>query len=146
MADNAALAPNEAKLNITYGGEQGDLPDPIPYDATDEEIIRAATECLRDGYIPGIDAVANPDFTDFVVDRFPAKEDVPINRLSLRPKTPFGKVITVAFKDPGALDTDDISESERAALKKWVEYGEYVYIDFDLGAGTATVKEVRSMR
>jgi hypothetical protein len=81
---------NMAKLTITYNGQQGDLPDPVSYDSTDEALKQVATESVRDGYIPGIDADANVNFTDFVVDRFPARDDVPFNRLSLRPKTPFG--------------------------------------------------------
>lgn len=94
MADNV-LVPVEvggvlmARLNITYNGQQGDLPDPVPYDSTDATLKQMATESVRDGYVPGIDA-ARADFTDFVVDRFPARADVPYNRLSLRPKTPFG--------------------------------------------------------
>ena len=79
----------DARLTITYNGQQGDLPDMVPYDADDRDIKQMATESLRDGYVPGIDAV-DADFGDFVVDRFPARDDVPYNRLSLRPKTPFG--------------------------------------------------------
>lgn len=79
-----------AKLTITFKGQQGDLPDMVAYDSTDGDLKQVATESIRTGYIPGIDADADADFTDFVVDRFPAREDVPFNRLSLRPKTPFG--------------------------------------------------------
>lgn len=79
-----------ARLSITYSGQQGDMPDLVPYDVTDDDLRRIATEAVRDGYVPGIDAFADVDFTDFVVDRFPARDDVPFNRLSLRPKTPFG--------------------------------------------------------
>jgi hypothetical protein len=88
--DNNELVPTMAKLTITYGGQQGDLPDPVSYDATDGDLKQMAAESVRQGYVPGIDAVQNVDFTDFVVDRFPARNDVPFNRLSLRPKTPFG--------------------------------------------------------
>jgi len=88
--DNNELVPTMAKLTITYGGLQGDLPDPMSFDMSDADIKRVATESVRDGYVPGIDAAPNVDFTDFVVDRFPARADVPFNRLSLRPKTPFG--------------------------------------------------------
>jgi hypothetical protein len=79
-----------AKLSITFAGQQGDLPDPVPYDATDAVLKQMATESVRQGYVPGIDAAPNADFTDFVVDRFPSRADVPFNRLSIRPKTPFG--------------------------------------------------------
>jgi hypothetical protein len=98
MADgnNDALGPVEvvpgdmAKLNITYKGEQGDLPDLVTFDMTDGDLKQVASESIRAGSIPGIDADEQVDFTDFVVDRFPAKDAVPFNRLSMRPKTPFG--------------------------------------------------------
>jgi hypothetical protein len=79
-----------ARLNITYNGQQGDLPDLIPFDVADEDVRRMATESVQTGYVAGIDMAADADFTDFVVDRFPAREDVPVNRIALRPKTPFG--------------------------------------------------------
>lgn len=95
MVDNEeALVPavdaDMAKLTVTYNGQQGDLPDLVPYDSTDADIRQMVFESLTDGYIPGIDAVANAQLNDFVVDRFPSRDDVPFNRLSLRPKTPFG--------------------------------------------------------
>lgn len=79
-----------ARLNITINGQQGDLPDLVSFDTTDVDLRRVATEAVRQGYVPGIDASENVNFTDFVVDRFPARGDVPFNRLSLRPKVPFG--------------------------------------------------------
>lgn len=88
------LAPTMARLTITYNGQQGDLPDEIPFDRevmSDEEIRRTAAECIETGYVPGIDTFVGADFSDFVVDRFPAREDIPINRIALRPKTPFGQ-------------------------------------------------------
>lgn len=94
--NNDALVPvveppeGMAKLTITFNGQQGDLPDPVAYDMTDGDLKQVATECVRSGDIPGIDAAGDADFTDFVVDRFPTRDDVPFNRLSLRPKTPFG--------------------------------------------------------
>ena len=96
MANELVMIPapnipeNMAKLTITYNGQQGDLPDPVSYDSTDGDLKQMAAESVRQGYIPGLDAVAAVDFTDFVVDRFPARDDVPYHRLSLRPKTPFG--------------------------------------------------------
>lgn len=94
MADNEVVAPQMAshlaKLTITYSGQQGDLPDPVPYDSADDVVKRMAIESIQQGYVPGIDTTTSPDFSDFVVDRFPAHPAVPWNRLSLRPKTPFG--------------------------------------------------------
>jgi hypothetical protein len=93
MADMIAvpvIQDGMARLTITYGGQQGDLPDPIGYDSTDADIKQMATESIRTGYVPGIDRVEGIDLSDFVVDRFPAREDVPYCRISVRPKTPFG--------------------------------------------------------
>jgi len=84
------VQPGMAKLTITYNGQQGDLPDPVSYDSTDADIKQMATESIRTGYVPGIDAVPDCDLKDYVIDRFPARDDVPFNRLSARPKTPFG--------------------------------------------------------
>lgn len=77
-----------AVLNITWAGQNGDLPDPILYDSTDTEIRQWATEAVRQG-VPGIAADATVNFTDFVVERFQKTGDLP-NRVVLRPKTPFG--------------------------------------------------------
>lgn len=81
-------APN-ARLNITINRQNGDYPDLVDYEATDGDLKQILTEGVRTGYIPGIDADANVDLTDFVVDRFPATEELP-PRLMVRPKTPFG--------------------------------------------------------
>jgi len=80
---------NEARLNITYSGSNGDLADPVFFDASDADVKAWATEAVRNGSVPGIPADAAADFTDFVIDRFSANEEQP-NRLFLRPKTPFG--------------------------------------------------------
>jgi hypothetical protein len=65
-----------ARLNITYNGQQGDLPDLVAYDASDADLKRF----------------------------FPAREEVPFNRLSLRPKTPFGQAPRAHNRCPVALD------------------------------------------
>jgi len=90
MVDPNAMAADEAVLNITWSGENGDLPDAILYDTSEAEIKRNATEAVRTGGVPGIDLDETVDFADFVVTRFRAKDDVPFNRVVLRPKTPFG--------------------------------------------------------
>lgn len=82
---------NEARLNITFAGQNGDFPDPVPFDASDAEILRWSTEGVRSGGVPGVDLNATAEFTDFIVDRFSASEDHPFNRLMVRPKTPFGQ-------------------------------------------------------
>lgn len=85
------LTNTEATVNITWAGQNGDLPDPIHFDSSDTDIRTWVTEAVRAGSVPGIQADPNADFTDFVVDRFLATDDVPLNRCVIRPKTPFGK-------------------------------------------------------
>ena len=81
---------HEAKINITYAGQNGDLPDPVAFDATDGDIKQWVTEAVRNGDVPGIVAAPNADFTDFVIDRFAATEARPYSLLQIRSKTPFG--------------------------------------------------------
>lgn len=62
--------------------------------------------------------------------------------------------VSITFKTPGAID-DAIGEIEdydgetaeqaklREFLGQWIEYGEYVYIDFDTKAGTAVVQKLK---
>jgi hypothetical protein len=82
---------HEARVNITWAGQNGDLPDPVSYDATDAQVLAWATEALQAGSVPGIAPDRRADLRDFVVDRFPASAEVPWNRLFVRPKTPFGR-------------------------------------------------------
>jgi len=86
----APLPENMARLNITWSGSNGDLPDPVPYDAPDGDIKQMAIEALRGGDVPGIPADAAADLGDFVVDRFNATDEIPYPRVFIRPKTPFG--------------------------------------------------------
>jgi hypothetical protein len=81
---------NQARVNITIAGENGDLRDPIFFDASDVDIKTWVTEAVANGSVPGIPANRNADFTDFVVDRFAANAERPYNLVQVRPKTPFG--------------------------------------------------------
>ncbi|MCA9491706.1 MAG: hypothetical protein KC621_17365 [Myxococcales bacterium] len=81
---------NEARLNVTWNGQNGDLADAVPADATDAEVLAWATEAVRSGSIAGVAADRRVDLTGFVVDRFPATRELPYPRLFVRPKTPFG--------------------------------------------------------
>lgn len=89
-----ALAPNigedYAKLNITYAGEQGDLPAPIPFDIDDDEVRRIAAEAIRAGTVPGIDADPTASLDGFIVKPYGARDGLP-NRIVIRPATPYGK-------------------------------------------------------
>lgn len=79
----------EARVNVTYGGQNGELPDLVAFDAPDGDIRTWVSEALRTGGIPGM-AAQNADLTDFVVDRFGATEARPVPYIMIRPKTPFG--------------------------------------------------------
>ncbi len=88
MAD--IIGANEARLNITWDRQNGDLPDPVAWDAADGDIFQWAAEAVRGGGVPGIRADPNVNFQDFVVRRYSATDGVPFNRLAIQPKTPFG--------------------------------------------------------
>lgn len=87
------LGANQARLNVTWNGQNGDLLDAVAFDASDAEIKAWATEALRAGDIPGIAADRRAALHDFVIDRFNATPDIPYNRLFVRPKTPFGHAV-----------------------------------------------------
>lgn len=93
MPENEGLrviGANDARVNVTYGGNNGDLPDPVSFDASDADVKQWVTEAVRGGGVPGIKADAEANFADFVVDRFTANEARPFNMIQVRPKTPFG--------------------------------------------------------
>lgn len=79
-----------AILNVTYNGQQGDLPDDVPFDLTTPEVIDMAEEGIKSGSILGIDADPEATLQGFKVERYPAKDDKP-NRLVVRPSVPFGE-------------------------------------------------------
>lgn len=89
-AYTAVVAEHEARLNITYRRQNGDLPDPVSAAATDAEVIQWVTEAVRAGHVPGITADPDVDLSGFVVDRFGPNEARPYSLLQVRPKTPFG--------------------------------------------------------
>jgi hypothetical protein len=80
----------EARVNITYSDYNGDLPDPVNFDATPEEVRSWLTEAIRTGSIPGIPADPEVNLENYVVRRIPKTEAIPVNRLVVHPKTPFG--------------------------------------------------------
>jgi hypothetical protein len=80
---------DEAYVNITWAGQNGDLTSPVPYDTPDAEIRSLAAASLAEGAVAGMDP-ATADFSGFVVDRFGPSDAYPYNRIMIRPKTPFG--------------------------------------------------------
>jgi len=90
VVEQALRAGRLARVNVTYGGQNGDLADPVNYTATDAEVKAYVTEAVRSGGVPGLRADARADFSEYVVDRFAPTEARPFALLQLRPKTPFG--------------------------------------------------------
>ena len=80
----------EATVNITWGGKNTELRDPVSFLASDAQILRWVNEALRTGSVAGIGANEGASVSDHVVDRFAATAAKPINRIFIRPKTPFG--------------------------------------------------------
>ena len=82
----------EARVNVTWGGENGDLPDPVDFQAPDADIKQWVTEAVRGGGVPAIqaDGKANANFDDFMIERFASNNERPYNQIMVRPKTPFG--------------------------------------------------------
>ncbi len=90
MDTQNSVLENEARVNITWKGANGDLVSPVLFDSRDEDIRGWVQEAVRTGTVPGIPQDEGADFSDFVVDRFGPSEVRPHNALFLRPKTPFG--------------------------------------------------------
>jgi hypothetical protein len=88
---NAVIGANEARVNVTWAGSNGDLAEPVLFDADDNTVKGWVTEAVRAGSVPGIQLDATANFQDFVVDRFSATETRPYNLIQVRPKTPFGR-------------------------------------------------------
>jgi len=86
----AAVAEDEASLNVTWAGQNGNLPDPIPFNSTNREVMAIAQEAIRAGDIPGINADRAANLEGFVIDKFAATEGIPFGRIVARPSTPFG--------------------------------------------------------
>lgn len=87
---NEPVAADEARVNVTWQGQNGDLPSTVGLDATDGDVKAMIAEAIAAGTIPGIRADANPDLRDFVIDRFAPTDARPYNLIQIRPKTPFG--------------------------------------------------------
>lgn len=82
---------DEARVNVTWNGQNGDLQDPVFFESTDGDLRAMVTEAVQNGDVPGVAADPNANFTDFVVDRFRATNEQDWNKIHIRPKTPFGQ-------------------------------------------------------
>jgi hypothetical protein len=86
---------HEAMVNVTYNGQNFELPDPVNYTAGDEDVKGWISEAIRTGSIRGVAADPNVDLINFVVDRFDAPADPAPgqrahNLIQIRPKTAYG--------------------------------------------------------
>lgn len=88
--NDGTILSTDARVNITWQGQNGDLFDPVDFNASDARIRQQVAEALRNGQVAGVNAHRFVDLSDFVVDRFPASGQVPYPRIFLRPRTPFG--------------------------------------------------------
>lgn len=87
---NDALREDEAVLNITWAGQNGNLAEPVPFSATNAELKAWAMEAIRGGNVPGISADRSVDLSDSKVDRFPPNADRNYNYFVIRANTPYG--------------------------------------------------------
>ena len=94
MADEMVRVMNEdeARVNVTYQGQNGELRDPVYFQSSDADVKGWVTEAIRNGGVPGVRADAAADFHDYVVDRFGPTEARPHNAIFVRPKTAFGLI------------------------------------------------------
>lgn len=90
IAPANAVRDYEARVNVTFAGSNGDLPDPVAFDSSDAVVKEMLAEAIRNGSVPGIPATAAPDLTNYVIDRFGPTEQRPYNLIQARPKTAFG--------------------------------------------------------
>lgn len=92
MPDNDLLilpGPDEARVNVTWRNQNGDLVAPVRFPADKVEVLRWAEEAIRAGHVAGIDPDPNVNLNGFAVDPFPARDGHP-NRFTVRPTTAFG--------------------------------------------------------
>ena len=93
MVDELArvIPPHQARVNITYKRQYGELPDAVTFDATDGDVRGWVSEAIRTGGVPGIDADPAVRLNDYVIDRFPPVPGVrEHNLIDIRPKVEFG--------------------------------------------------------
>jgi len=83
------LKNDEARVNVTYNRQNGDLLDSVHVHSCDSDLRAWVSEAIVSGSIPGIDAT-RANFSGHIVDRFNANDTRPYNLIQIRPKTPFG--------------------------------------------------------
>jgi len=84
------VGPNEAKVNLSWGGQNYDLSNPVPLDITDADLKGVLSEVIRAG---GDGIPADQDvgpMANFVVERLGPTARRPHNLIMVQPKTEFG--------------------------------------------------------
>jgi hypothetical protein len=89
------IQPHEARVNVTYNGQNFELPDPVDFKAGDGDVKAWVAETIRTGSVPGVVADAAVDLQNYMVDRFdaplnPAPGQRDHNLIQVRPKTAYG--------------------------------------------------------
>lgn len=80
-----------AKVNVTYAGQNGDMPSEVDPLASKEQILVWVAESLRAGDISGIPAQTHVDLSNYVVDTpCPPTPERNYPLITVRPKTPYG--------------------------------------------------------
>jgi len=94
MVDEAmarVIQPHQARVNITYKRQYGELPDAVTFDSTDGDVRGWVAEAIRTGSVPGIEADPDVRLNDYVIDRFPPVPGTrEYNLIDIRPKVEFG--------------------------------------------------------
>lgn len=86
MEDNAIVLIDTTPMKnliVTYDGETGDYPEPIPADIPSNIILENVEKAIQNGDIAVFGARPNVSLTDYVVDRTGTS-------IVVRPKTSFG--------------------------------------------------------
>jgi len=110
----STVAEDQAKVNVTYAGQNGELPAPVSLASTEEDIRQMVTEALRGGGIPGIPADPDADISGYVVKTFDPTVARPHHLINVRPKTEFGdeldgevkKLVELAHR--GGVEKEDL--------------------------------------
>lgn len=93
MVDELAqiIEPHQARVQVTYNRQHGELPDAVTYDSPDGDIRGWVTEAIRTGGVPGVAADPTANLRDHVIEKFPPVPGVrPHHLIEVRPKTEFG--------------------------------------------------------
>jgi hypothetical protein len=92
MVDNLirVIQEHQAKVEVTWKGQHGDLPDPVSRDATEGDVKAWVSEAIRTGGVDGINADPAVNLQNFVIERFGPAGTRLHHLITVRPKAEFG--------------------------------------------------------